>query len=365
MVTLQSKQVEKNLTGLARSPDNLSHVFTDLALPEKGIESIEVIEDFPHIQNLDLKGNKISELKPLAKLPHLLTLNASRNNVHAVLDFEQPHCTPGNAWTTGDKNVGSTLQEADLSSNIICEIRDLSAHRFLRKLILDNNQISVISGIDSLRHLKVLSLKNNQIETISGLGSLPLQSLHLDSNKLTRLKNLDNLPRLRHLTLGDNGISSMGALKNCFKLDSVDLSNNQIGAIRQAEFLQELPLLCKLVLTGNPVQKKEYYRRRILVRLQRLTSLDNTIVSAEEKAKSLNLHGEDIEHRTEVFDKYLPDDEDGFVNYSPPFQEPEGEPEDERLSPKEEEEVVKGVIENAAENLVSDMLADSMTSIIG
>jgi len=362
---LDRSQVEMNLTGLARSPDNLSHVFIDLALPEKAIDSIEVLEDFPNIQNINLKGNKISSLASLAKLPHLLTLDASSNNIDAVLDFQPPHCKPGDAWCTGDTNIGSTLQEADLSSNIICEIRDLSAHRFLRTLVLDNNKISVISGIESLSHLSVLSLKNNQIETISGLGSLPLQRLHLDSNKLTRLKNLDNLPRLRHLTLGNNAVSSMGALKHCTKLDSVDLSNNQIGAIRQAEFLVDLPLLCKLVLTGNPVQQKEYYRRRILVRLQRLTSLDNTIVSAEEKAKSLNLHGEDIEHRTGVFNKYLPEDEDGFVNYSPPFEEPEGEPEDERLSQKEEQEVVQGVIENAAENLVSDMLADSLNSIIG
>jgi Leucine-rich repeat (LRR) protein len=132
---------------------------------------------------------------------------------------------------------------------------------------------------------------------LSGLGSLPLQHLHLDGNKLNRLWNLDKLPRLRELTLGHNALTSMGALKHCTKLDSIDLNNNQITAIRQAEFLQGLPLLCKLILSGNPVQKTQYYRRRILVRLQRLTNLDNTIVSPEEKTKALNLHGEDVEHR--------------------------------------------------------------------
>jgi len=344
--------------GLARSPENLAHVFTNLALPEKSIDSIEVLKDYVHLQNIDLRGNKISDLTALASLPHLLTLNASRNNIHAVLDFEQPHCKPGNAWGAGDKNVGSTLQEADLSSNCIVSIRDLTPHRFLRKLVLDNNQISVISGVDGLKHLNVLSLKNNKIEQITGLGNLPLHCLHLDNNNLTRLKNLDSLPRLRQLTLGNNKISSMGALKNCKQLDSLDLSNNQIDAIRQAEFLQDLPLLCDLVLTGNPVQGKEYYRRRILVRLQRLTALDNTIVSAEEKTKSLNLHGEDIEHRTEVFDKYLPEDEDGFVNYSPPFDEPEGKPQDEQLTAAEVQAVVQEVIDAEAGSMVDGLLSE-------
>jgi Leucine-rich repeat (LRR) protein len=163
---LERAQVEKNLAGLARSPDNLCHVFTDLALPEQNIDSIEVLEEFPHIQNLDLRGNKLSNLSPLAALPHLLTLDGSQNNIDSVLDFEQPHCKQGDAWCTGDKNVGSTLQEADLSTNIIREIRDLSAHKYLRKLVLDNNQISVIGGIEGLTHLKVLSLRNNNIETI-------------------------------------------------------------------------------------------------------------------------------------------------------------------------------------------------------
>merc|ERR1719446_31686 len=134
MAPLDRELVEKNLKGLARSPASLSHVFTELALPEKSIESVEVLAEFSHLQHLDLRGNHITDLKTLKRLPHLLTLNASRNKIHAVLDFEQPHCKPGAAWAEGGENVGSTLQEADLSSNCIVSIRDLTPHRFLRKL---------------------------------------------------------------------------------------------------------------------------------------------------------------------------------------------------------------------------------------
>ena len=47
---LERELVEKNLKGLARSPDNLAHVFTNLELPEKGIDSVEVLKEFPHLQ---------------------------------------------------------------------------------------------------------------------------------------------------------------------------------------------------------------------------------------------------------------------------------------------------------------------------
>jgi hypothetical protein len=367
MPELSRESVEDALTGLTRSPSSLSHVFTDLALPEAEIEGIGILQEFPHIQNLDLKGNQIKELKTLAELPNLLTLDASENELTTVLDYKTPHCRKEEAWYTGDLNVGSTLQHADLSHNKIRVMRDLSCHRFLRTLVLDHNQIKTIKGVDTLDCLQVLSLANNDIISISGLGNLPVHTLRLDNNRIKHLKNLDALPRLRNFTISNNQLKNVAGLRRCKELQHLDLSGNLIEAVRQAEFLMDLPLLNSLVLTGNAVQRKEYYRRRVLLRLPRLTMLDGAIVSAEECVKAANLHGADIDARVEVFHKYLPNEE--FKNYCPPFEEDEPDPQveteeetmsDEQMAEMKDEafnEVVDEVVENIVDNSVEMLIA--------
>eukprot|EP00935_MAST-01C_sp_MAST-1C-sp1_P001369 g1369.t1 len=368
MAPLSREAVEANLSGLARSPSTLSHVFTDLAVPDSDISEITVLREFPNVQNLNLQGNQIADLKTLAELPNLLTLNASKNALTTVLDYTTPHCREGDAWYTGDLRVGSTLLNANLSDNKIGVMRDLSWHRFLRTLVLDGNQIKTIKGIDTLSCLQVLSIKNNDVMSITGLGNLPIHSLHLDNNRIKHIKNLDALPRLKHLTISNNQIKNIAGLRRCKELQTIDLSDNLIEAVRQMEFLMDLPMLCNLMLSGNAVQRKDFYRRRVLVRLPRLTMLDEAIVSAEECVKAANLHGADVEARVEVFKKYLPNEE--FKNYCPPFEEDEPDPqvEDEAETVTEEdlaemkedafhevvEDVVDGIVDTSVEAIAAD-----------
>jgi Leucine-rich repeat (LRR) protein len=324
MVRLDEEAIQGGLGGLARSPATLSHVFATLSLPDKSIDSIEELADYVHVQDLDISGNCITDLKPLASLPHLLNLNASKNSLSDVLDFKTPHCTAEDAWCEGDGKLGSTLQTADLSSNCIVQIRDLSWHRFLRHLVLDHNEIERITGLESLQYLQVLSLQHNKLTQISGLRDLSIHTLHLDNNQITVIEELDRLPRLKTLSLANNLITRLDGLQHCTDMESCNLRANQVESIRQVEFLRDLTLCTCLEMTDNPLQSKEFYRRRVLVRLPRLTLLDGAIVSAEEKVKAENLHGADQENRKAVFHTYLPEEE--FINYAAPFEEEEPEP---------------------------------------
>jgi Leucine-rich repeat (LRR) protein len=69
----------------------------------------------------------------------------------------------------------------------------------------------------------------------------------------------------------------------------LDLSGNQVEGVREAEHLMGLPVLTSLDLTGNPVTEKEFYRLRVLVRLQQLASLDQAPVEAPEKVRKGNV----------------------------------------------------------------------------
>ncbi len=108
---------------------------------------------------------------------------------------------------------------------------------------------------------------------------------------------------------------------------TLNVDRNQLGNVRQCEFLRDLQHLRELHLCqGNRgVGDIQNFRERVVVRLQQLTALDGKVVSAEEKVKALNLHGADLTNRERVFRKHMPSNE-LFVNLLPPFEEPENEP---------------------------------------
>jgi hypothetical protein len=103
-------------------------------------------------------------------------------------------------------------------------------------------------------------------------------------------------------------------------LRNLNIKNNKVFTIRQIEFLSELPWLQYLEMHGNPCCCKQNFRARVIFRLSKLLKLDRTIVSAEEKVRSYNLYETDLgdlRGRTEIFQKYLPNQE--FKLYTPTF----------------------------------------------
>ena len=333
--TLDRAGVEDALDGLARCPDTLAMVYSSLALPQRGLGNVDILSEFPKLQIIDVSGNKITSLECLSKLPHLLELDASRNDLTRVLEFRPAHCrqsapervdatsSSADAWTEGDSAVGSTLQRAVLSCNQFEAIGDLSHHPYLQHLDLNDNRIARIEGLSALGRLRSLSLCGNALTDLGGeLRGLLLEELYLDRNQIEVLDGelLAQLPRLRVLTAADNRITALAGLASAAGLSRLDLSGNNVSEMAEAGHLGGLKLLCDVQLSGNPIAAEQYYRRRVLVQAQQLALLDGIIISAEEKVKSLNMHGADVENRQATFAKYLPEAE--FVNTLPPVKHP-------------------------------------------
>ncbi|CAM9735849.1 unnamed protein product, partial [Ectocarpus sp. 4 AP-2014] len=173
---------------------------------------------------------------------------------------------------------------------------------------------------------------------------LPLVELHLDHNYIEKAENVgsDKLASLRVLRLGFNDIGNLANLETCLSLVTLDVRFNKVLAVRQVEYLQECQFLHTLVLEGNPMDRLQAYRARVIFRLQGLMLLDRNKISPEEKVKAVNLMGDeesDLPHRKQVFHKHLPGAE--FTNTLPPFREPEGPPAPEP-DPAEKPETVSG-----------------------
>jgi internalin A len=106
----------------------------------------------------------------------------------------------------------SSLTGLDLRNNKIIDIKPLQSLTQLNSLMLDNNQISDIKPLQSLTELNYLGLDNNKISDIKPLQSLTqLEWLELNGNQISDIKPLQSLTKLGLLTLIGNPIEP----KNC------------------------------------------------------------------------------------------------------------------------------------------------------
>jgi hypothetical protein len=306
---LQTNDLIKGLHSLGMHPVHLAHCYLGCNINNLGISNIDSIGTYKNLMYLDVSENSIETLKILENIPMLVQLNARKNQLIECLDFSPPHCTKENAWSSGNTAIGSMLTLANLSSNKISNMDNICKHPFLECLLLSSNKISRTVGLESLKFLSVLDLSFNNIKVIEGLDGLLIQELNLEGNQLLTLNGFEKLDRLTTLNTAGNNIKSLSALSQCRELKNVDIRNNKIDHIRQVEFLIEIPWLDILILTGNECCSKSQYRARVIYRLPNLKKLDRTLVSSEEKIRSLNLYnaeGGDLAMREEIFKKCLP-----------------------------------------------------------
>jgi len=104
------------------------------------------------------------------------------------------------------------LQELNLSNNEITIITGLAQLTELKKLNLSDNKIEKIEGLDTLLQLKTLNLHDNKIKIIEGLENLSnLQELTLQNNEISKLEGIETLTQLQILNLKNNPLSERDA----------------------------------------------------------------------------------------------------------------------------------------------------------
>ncbi|XP_078409003.1 leucine-rich repeat-containing protein 43-like [Cetorhinus maximus] len=139
----------------------------------------------------------------------------------------------------------------------------------LEELIFTVNRITTLNSANLPRKLKVLELCSNDISSLKELCCNPppmLQYLGLSHNKLS----LD---------------SEYNYLSDVFwpNLISLDLSFNDFVNLRNVAFLNFLPNLKNLIFLGNPLALLPNYRGFIIDTLQNLISLDDVLISPDER----------------------------------------------------------------------------------
>jgi len=183
-------------------------------LEKAGTDDAEAAEQIlSSMTELNLCGNRITDISSLGSLTNLTTLNLNNNEI------------------TDISSLGSltNLTTLNLTLNKITDISSLGSLTNLTTLYLDNNEITDFSFLGSLTNLTELDLKRNKITDISSLGSLTnLTTLDLNNNEITDISALRSLTNLTELNLYENRITDISALRKLTNLTQLNLVGNQI-----------------------------------------------------------------------------------------------------------------------------------------
>ena len=158
------------------------------------ISDLSPVAGLINLEQLDMTNNNISDLSPIAGLTKLGSLRFNQNNA----DLSQTSL----ALLTNLPH----LRDLHLPGNGITDISLIGRLTGLNRLGLRNNRITDLSPLQGLTDLKWLSLHNNQISDISILARLTSSTwLDISENQISDLSPLDELrPNLDFLSVSDN-----------------------------------------------------------------------------------------------------------------------------------------------------------------
>ena len=136
-----------------------------------------------NLKVLDLSFNRITDISPLAVLPHLTELNLE---VNPLIDAD---LTPLAGLTR--------LTKLNLSEIGISDLTPLAGLVNLQVLDLSGNQVKDLTALTDMIQLKELNLRGNQIHDITPLANLiQIDKFYLDRNMIADLKPLVDNPGL-------------------------------------------------------------------------------------------------------------------------------------------------------------------------
>lgn len=192
---------------------------------KKGIKSLSGLEKCTNLVLLDVHGNEVADITPLAGL----------------------------------KN----LQSLDLSANAVKDIKPLTELVKLQYVQLEDNQVEDIAACKGLKKLSALYLSRNKVKSVEALKELPkLSSLYLGENNVTDVKPLGGLKWLANLDLQKNGVEDVTPLAGLTELRFTFLQGNKIKdfapliemASKDAKGDKRFAPYWRLYLDDNPVE---------------------------------------------------------------------------------------------------------------
>lgn len=197
-------------------------VFNTLSLKNMGLDSLEFVNVFNQIQELDLSGNHLTSFSNFSTFSRLKTLKIASNSIYSTNGFP----------------AIPTLEKLWLDNNQISDFSGLKKQNKLQYLCLANNSGNIdLKALSELKNLKELDLSGTKIEDYSLLKDFPaLTSLSLSSQQNPDFTKFPILVKLQEINLANNSFGTSKAelmliFKDYSDLKKINLEGNQISSL--------------------------------------------------------------------------------------------------------------------------------------
>ena len=289
---IHSEASEAALSDITLGGATFSSDVTELDLSGQGLRDLSALAACQDLERLNLSGNEISDLQPLMNLRHLLALDISGNGIsdlRPLIGLEtliSLNAAQNEVLDTSAVGAMTGLQELDLSDNPIGDFSGLSRLNNLNTLRLNNTGLddAGLLYLESLGQLTKLSIEDNPGLSNEAFGSLESRlngcyilhselvytltidgypartdqtELDLSGRGISDLKGLERLERLESLNLSQNQISNLYSLEISASRDKLKSLNLAFNRISDLSSLLELKALENLVLYGNPLESEQ------------------------------------------------------------------------------------------------------------
>ena len=160
-------------------------------------------------------------------------------------------------------------------------IQNLEAYTGLKSLFLEGNGLEDLEGLSACVELRCLFAQQNMVTGIPPSLPVSLSTLNVSNNNVSHLQNVARLVELQTLQASNcklKTLESLGELRNCANLSTVDLQNNEIDGDPEAMvgLFASMPKLACLYMQGNPVVSQlRQYRKRMIASIKSLAYLDD------------------------------------------------------------------------------------------
>lgn len=219
---------------------------------QKGIESLEGIEIFTKLKNLNCGKNQLTQLK-LKGCESLVSLDCSKNKITNIdiqeNDSMESLICSDNQLTTLNLQGKNALQYLDCHNNQLQEL-DLTEVTALQEIYCGENNIEALD-FTKTPNITSICCGDSQISSLQIQGCDKLELLECDNGKLASL-DVSGCESLTFLSCNNNEITGTLDLSGFSKLQTVNCSNNQISEIKCDDCEELYQVFCdtKVVVTG-------------------------------------------------------------------------------------------------------------------
>ncbi len=239
----------------------------DLNLSGRGIREISVLADCKQLRSLDISGNQISDLQPLMNLPELEVLNLADNQVsdlRPLMGMGKLYSVNASANSISDTAALASLSamsSLNLSGNPISDFSGLSKLANLQTLRLADTGIADedLPALEGLAMLRLLVLDQN--DGLSDVAVGHLQSMlpscvisHSELAYLIRIGANELRSDAVDLDLSDQGMESLNGIERFTRLETVDLSGNNLRGVSELQYCNSRGSLRSLDLNNNQIE---------------------------------------------------------------------------------------------------------------